>query len=70
MELFSSQLEFRHLLIGNLEAPFVGVRVDLAFHGQARRRCGCGHQVDDDLMADEWLAAPVLDEFSGLGPFN
>ena len=60
MELLPPKLEFRHLLVGNLEALFVEIGVDLAFHGQAGRRCGCGDEVDDDLVADEWLTAPVL----------
>ena len=60
MELFSPKLEFGHLLVGNLEALQIDIGVDLAFHGQAGRRCGCGDEVDDDLMADEWLATPVL----------
>ena len=60
MKLFSPKLEFRHLLIGNLEAPLVDIGVQLASHGQAGCRCGCGDEVDDDLMADEWFATPVL----------
>jgi hypothetical protein len=60
MKLFSPKLELRDLLIGNLEAPLVDIGVDLAFHGQACSRCGGSDEVDDDLMADEWLATPVL----------
>ena len=60
MEFFSLKLKLRHLLVGNLEAPLVGICVDLAFYGQARRRCGGGDEVDDDLVANEWLATPVL----------
>src|SRR5882757_4147362 len=60
MELFSAKLEFSHLQVGNLEALLVEIRVDLAFHGEAGRRCSCGDEVDDDLVADEWLTAPVL----------
>ena len=55
MELFSSKLEFLHLLIGDFEAPFVDVGIDFALHSQARRRCRCGDEVDDDLMADQWF---------------
>src|SRR5216684_1893615 len=60
MELFSPKLEFRHLLVGNPEALRIDIGVDLAFHGQAGRRGGCGGEVDNDLVADEWLATPVL----------
>src|SRR5260370_29876566 len=68
MELFSPKLEFRHLLVGNPEALRIDIGVDLAFHGQAGRRGGCGDEVDNDLVADEWLATPVLaDNVSGGG---
>jgi hypothetical protein len=60
MELFPAKLKFRHLLVGNLEALLVEIGVDLAFHGQAGRGCGCCDEVNDDLVADKWLAAPVL----------
>ena len=60
MELFSPKLEFHHLLIGNLKAPLIDIGVDLAFHGQAGSGCGGGDEIDDDLVADQWLAAPVL----------
>ena len=60
MELFSPKLEFRHLLVGNSEALRIDIVVDLAFHGQAVRRGGRGDEVDNDLVADEWLATPVL----------
>ena len=60
MELFSPKLEFRHLLIGNPEASLVDIGVDFAFHGQACGCCGCGDEINDDLMADERLAPPVL----------
>jgi hypothetical protein len=60
MNFSSPKLEFLHLLIGDPEALFIEISVDLAFHGQAGRRCGCGDEVDYHLMADEWLSAPVL----------
>ena len=60
MKLFSPNLEFGHLLIGNLKAALVDIGVELAFHGQACCRCSGGDEVDDDLMADEWFATPVL----------
>src|SRR5258708_258719 len=59
MELFSPKLELRHLLIGDPDAPLVGIGVDLAFHSQACNCCSRGDEVNDDLMADEWLATPV-----------
>src|SRR5271165_5343511 len=60
MELFPSKLKFGHLLVGNSEALLIDISVDLAFYGQAGRRCGCGDEVNDDLVADQRLAAPVL----------
>ena len=60
MEFFSPKLEFRHLLIGHFESRLVDVGVDLAFHGEAGLGGCCGDQVDDDLMTDQRLAAPVL----------
>ena len=62
MELFSSKLEFSHLLIGHLEPRLVHIGVDFALHRQPRLCGGCSDQVDDDLMTDQRLAAPVLSD--------
>jgi hypothetical protein len=70
MELFSPKLEFRHLLVGNLEALLIGIGVDPAFHDQAGSRCGGSDEVDDDLMADEWLATPVLTDIGEEAVFD
>jgi len=60
MELFPPKLEFSHLLIGYLESRLVDVGVDFALHRESCLCGGCGDQVDDDLMTDQRLAAPVL----------
>src|SRR5450759_1200991 len=60
MELFSPKLEFSHLLIGHLESGLVDVGIDFAFPRESCLCGGCGDQVDDDLMTDQRLAAPVL----------
>ena len=60
MELFSPKLEFGHLLIGHFESRLVDVGIDFAFDGQSCLRGGGSDQVDDDLMTDQRLTAPVL----------
>lgn len=60
MKLVSSKLEFGHLLIGNLNPRGIDVGVEFAFHGQTGRRRGGSNEIDDDLVADQWLATPVL----------
>ena len=46
--------------VGNLEALFVGVGVEAARNGEAGVGGGVGDQLDDDLVADQRFAAPVL----------
>lgn len=49
-----------HLLVGDLHAGRVGVRVDLAADLQAGVRRGGGDPLDDGLETDQRLATPVL----------
>ena len=49
-----------HLGIGDLDALGIAVGVDVAGDGEAGIGRGGADQLDDDLMADERLAAPVL----------
>ena len=60
VKLVSPELEFSHLLVGNLEAGWIGIGVEFALHRQARRRCGGSNEVDDDFMTDQRLASPIL----------
>jgi hypothetical protein len=49
-----------HLGIGDLDALGIAVRIQLAAHRQASLRRRGADQLDNDLMADQRLAAPVL----------
>ena len=49
-----------HLVVGDLDAGWIEVVVDLGANGEACLGLGGGDQFDDDLMADEGLCAPVL----------
>ena len=60
MKPLSAEMEFGHLLIGDLDPRGIDVGVEFAFHGQTRRRCGGGDEMDDDLVADQRFTAPVL----------
>jgi hypothetical protein len=48
------------LLVGDLDAFGVGVRVEAGVHLEAGAGGGCGDEVDDDLVGEEGFAAPVL----------
>jgi hypothetical protein len=53
-------VEGSHLGIGDLDALLVSTGVDPAGDGEAGLGAGIGDQLDDDLMADQRLAAPIL----------
>jgi YD repeat-containing protein len=56
----SPEAEFRHLFVGDLDTRWVGVWIEATFYSQTGLG-GCGgDEVDDDLMADQRLAPPVL----------
>jgi len=58
MERVSSESEFRHLLIGNLDPRRVGVVVQFTFHRQTGFRSCTGNEVDDHLVADARIRRP------------
>src|SRR3954468_13939398 len=60
MERITLDGERGHLGIGDLDAFGVAVLVKLAAHRQAGLRRRGADQLDDDLVADQRLAAPVL----------
>ena len=60
MEIVVSTVEDRHLGVGDGDALWIEVVVDLAADGEAGLGGGGRNQVDDDAIADEWLGAPVL----------
>jgi hypothetical protein len=47
MKAVSPELEFGHLLIGNLDPRRIDVGVEFAFHGQTGRCRGGGDEIDD-----------------------
>ena len=55
-----ADVEFGHLSIGDLDALFVAVLVEPALHGQSGAGRGVGDQLDNDLMAHQGFATPVL----------
>src|SRR2546430_17198884 len=60
MEIVASDVDSRHLGVGDDDALWIEVVVDLAADGEACLCGGCGNQIDDDAIADERLGAPVL----------
>jgi hypothetical protein len=55
----AGEVEVAHFCIGHLDAGGIGVLIEFATNLQTCRRRRRGDQLDDDLMADERLAAPV-----------
>ncbi len=60
VECVSAESEFGHLLIGNLDTRRIDIRVQITLDRQAAFRGGACDQVDNDLVADQRLATPVL----------
>ena len=60
MEFVVVELDGGHVGVGDLDAGRVAVGVEFAAHFEAALGSGGGDQLDDDLMADQRLAAPVL----------
>ena len=52
--------ERSHLCIRHLASSGIARRVELALHGQSSFSRGRGDQLEDDRVADQRLAAPVL----------
>src|SRR3954453_3540138 len=60
MERVAFDVDGVHVGIGNLDTLGITAGVDVASDGEASIGRGGADQLDDDLMADERLAAPVL----------
>jgi len=56
MKFVPPELEFGHLLVGNLQARRIGIVSSLLFTTSQRRGSG-GNKVDDDFVTDERLPA-------------
>ena len=54
------KVEGAHFGLAHLDAGGVGIGIDLALHLETGVRGGGGDQLDDGLVADQRLAAPVL----------
>jgi hypothetical protein len=59
MELVSGDVDGGDLLVCDFDLLGVGGFVESGVDVQAGVGCGRGDQLDDDLVAGEWLAAPV-----------
>ena len=60
MEIGSRDIEVSHFVVGYGDAFGIGVGVEFAVNREAGFR-GCrGYEVDNDLIADQGLGAPVL----------
>ncbi len=59
MEFVVQDVELRHLVVREDDAFLVGVGIEFAFHGEAGLGGGGANQIDDDLIADQRLGAPV-----------
>ena len=60
MEVMAVEIDASHFGIGNLETGGISVGIDLATDFEAGVGGSGGDQLNDDLMADEGPAAPVL----------
>ena len=63
MEVGGRNVQPGHLGVGDLDAFVVGVLVEPTLDGKAGLGRGAGDQLDDDQVANQWLAAPVLTQF-------
>jgi hypothetical protein len=61
VELGARQVDRLHFEIGHLHA----LGIDLAVNLEPRPGVRGGDQLDDDLMTDQWFAAPVLGDEGG-----
>ena len=47
-------------MVGDLDPVRIRIRIETAFHFQSCLGRGRRNQVDDDFVADQWFATPVL----------
>jgi hypothetical protein len=59
VEVVAGEVQVTHFCVGHLDAGGIGVLIEFATNLQTCLRRRRGDQLDDDLMADERLAAPV-----------
>ena len=59
MEVVAGEVDGAHLGVGHLDAGGIGVLIELAANREAGLGGRRGDQLDDDLVADEWFAAPI-----------
>jgi len=60
MKVVALDVDGRHFVIADLNAFLIEVAIEVASDRQAFFGRGSADQLDDDLMADQRLAAPVL----------
>lgn len=60
MEIVALQVDGRQLVVRHFDSGWIAATIQLSLDSQAGLGAGAGNQVDDHLVADEWLAAPVL----------
>ena len=60
MESGGLDVESSHLGVGDLDALFIIIFIEATGNGKPGTGGGAGDQLDDDQVADQWLAAPVL----------
>ena len=60
MEFVARDVDGRHFGVGDFDALWIEVFVDLAAHGEAGLGGGGRDQVDDYAITDERFGAPVL----------
>src|SRR5215217_8242 len=59
VEVVAGEVHGIHFRVRYLDARRIDVFIELATNLETGLRCRCGDELDDDLMADERLAAPV-----------
>ena len=60
MEVGRLNVECCHLGVGDLDTLLIGIVVEPARDGEASIGGRVGDQLNDNLMADQWFATPVL----------
>ncbi len=60
MKIVAPDVDGGHFVIGDLNAFLIEIMIKIAGDREAVFSRGRADQLDDDLVADQWLAAPVL----------